>query len=71
MFKRLGNLITDWLYENILGSTRPTLSAQTSPERLREIKLRMHGVDPATGRKVQPGGSPGDGGGPSNAPGMT
>lgn len=66
MFKwisSLGHMITDWLYENVLGSTAPSLSAKTSPEKLREIKIRIYGADPATCRTVPEAGSPSDGDG--------
>ncbi len=64
MFKwlsRLGHKMVDWLYENVLDSTAPSLSAHTSSERLREIKLRIHGIDPATGRPVPKAGEDGCG----------
>jgi len=50
--------MVDWLYESILGITSPTNAAKIGPDRLREIKLRIHGIDPATGRKIPKAGQP-------------
>jgi hypothetical protein len=74
MFKwipRLGHRMVDWFEENILGISSPTDLAKIPPDKLQEIRLRIHGVDPVTRRTLPKAGSAGGCDGPSNASGIT
>lgn len=78
MFKwipNMGNKLVDWLYEYTLGISSPTDMAKIPPDKLQEIRLRIHGVNPVTKRMFPKAGQAGgtsseakDSGDENNAP---